>query len=150
MRGCLSYARSVCWFGADELYDALERQAELATTRAAAAAAAPSSTSVSPLVAAPRLSPTPMQEHNEVVVDSRSLVAAMPNGIQAVFFSTSSSAADIKFASAVHARLLEEYDMRPGLPGTPPLLLLDFLGAGDSPFSLPGPAWLEEELRAFQ
>ena len=26
----------------------------------------------------------------------------------------------------------------------PPLLLLDLVGAGDRPFSVPGPAWLED------
>ena len=136
--------RSVCWFGADELYDALERQVELVTTRAQPVATF--SSSASPLAATPQLvsSSAPIQEHNEVVVDSASLVAALPDGVQAVFFSAASTAADIKFARAVHARLLEEYGMRPGKPGTPPLLLLDLLGAGDSPFSLPGPAWLEE------
>ena len=130
---------AVCFFGADELYDALQRQAELAS------AAAPPP----PGGAAASTGPAPGQAvtaHNEVVLDAASLVEHLPASVEAFFFGTHSSPTDIQFVRAVHQKFLEEHGMKDGEPGVPPLLLLDLApGAGDEPFSSPGPAWLGDE-----
>ena len=84
--------------------------------------------------------------HNEVVLDAASLVEHLPASVEAFFFGTHSSPTDIQFVRAVHQKFLEEHGMKDGEPGVPPLLLLDLApGAGDEPFSSPGPAWLGDE-----
>lgn len=134
-----------CYFGAFELYDMMQRQSELST--AAATTSSPPTAGTSPSDRpAGGSSSSPTQQHNEVVIDTHALVASLPDAIEAFFFSTHSSAADIKFARVVHQKFLEEHGLSNGRPGAPPLLLLDLAEtAGGAPFSEPGPAWLEDE-----
>ena len=82
-------------------------------------------------------------EHNEMVVEAASVVDALPSSIQAVYFSASAGTEEIAYAKAVHAALLQAYAMDADAAGSPPLLLLDLMGGGEAPFSLPGKAWLD-------
>ena len=110
---------AACFFTPGELYEALEGQREACGGKAAHQC-------------------TP----NEMVVDTSSL--SFPDAVMAVFFTATSSAAEVKAVRYVHDTFLKEYGMQETTPGAPPLLLLDLVGAGDRPFSVPGPAWLED------
>ena len=81
--------------------------------------------------------------HNEMVVNGDSLIAQLPKAIEAVYFVATSSERERNAARAVHQALLKEYGIFEGDPGAPPLLLLDLVGAGASPFSVPSNAWFE-------
>ena len=71
------------------------------------------------------------------MVDAASILASAPSAIDAVYFMASSTDEERHYAQAVHAAMLEAYGMEDGVPGSPPLLLIDFVGGGSVPFSLP-------------
>ena len=79
-------------------------------------------------------------EHNEVVIDTRSVMAQLPGAVQAFFYLTGSTSDDVNLARGVQGGFLREYGLS---PERVPLLRLDLWGGEDgrTPFDYPLCDW---------
>lgn len=107
-------AYASCSFPPSQLAAALHTQQELSAKAAAQTAVTPSQASARASV-----------QHNEIVVDTASVVSDLPRSIVAFFFLSTSSPEEIATVQASHERFLVTSGLMHDRDIAPPLLLLD-------------------------